>query len=200
MPSADTTVTETDLSVDEINLSDTDVWMGPAREAVFAKLRAERPVSKQVGLPFFDIELADPQMLAEAEAQGMLTPDQLEWWAVTDHEHVMTVSRHPDLFASGRAELNPSYTDTLHSIASALNKVPGRVEINGHTDDQPLRSFRYRDNYELSRERAVSVVDVLKRTIDSPARLRVQGKGSSEPKYEDRALNRRVEIIHVRGT
>ena len=47
--------------------------------------------------------------------------------------------------------------------------MPGRVEVNGHTDDQPLRSFRYRDNFELSRERAVSVVDVLKRTIDSPA-------------------------------
>ena len=105
-----------------------------------------------------------------------------------------------DLFASGRAELNPTYVDTLNSIAAALNKVPGRVEVNGHTDDQPLRSFRYRDNYELSRERAVSVVDVLKRTIDSPARLRVQGKGASEPKYDDRARNRRVEIIHVRGT
>jgi type VI secretion system protein ImpK len=105
-----------------------------------------------------------------------------------------------DLFASGRAEVNPAYEGTLHSIAAALNKVPGRVEVNGHTDDQPLRSFRYRDNYELSRERAVSVVEVLKRTIDSPARMRMQGKGASEPKYEDRARNRRVEIIHVRGT
>ena len=105
-----------------------------------------------------------------------------------------------DLFASGRAELNPTYTETLKAIAAALNRVPGRVEVNGHTDDQPLRSFRYRDNYELSRERAVSVVDVLKDTINSPSRLRVQGKGSSEPKYGDRARNRRVEIIHVRGT
>ena len=105
-----------------------------------------------------------------------------------------------DLFASGSAELTPAYVPTLRSIAAALNKVPGRVDVNGHTDDQPLRSFRYRDNYELSRERAVSVVDVLKETINSPARLRVQGKGSSEPKYGDRARNRRVEIIHVRGT
>jgi type VI secretion system protein ImpK len=105
-----------------------------------------------------------------------------------------------DLFASGRAELNPAYTQTLTAIATALNRVAGRVEVNGHTDDQPLRSFRYRDNYELSRERAVSVVDVLKITMNSPARLRVQGKGSSEPKYADRARNRRVEIIHVRGT
>jgi type VI secretion system protein ImpK len=105
-----------------------------------------------------------------------------------------------DLFASGRAELNPAYTDTLKAIAAALNRVAGRVEVNGHTDDQPLRSFRYRDNFELSRERAVSVVDVLKATINSPARLRAKGKGSSEQKYNDRARNRRVEIIHMRGT
>ena len=72
--------------------------------------------------------------------------------------------------------------------------------MEGHTDDQPLRSLRYADNYELSRERAVGVVDVLKGTIDSPARLSAQGKGSSEPKYQDRSRNRRVEIIHVRGT
>ena len=105
-----------------------------------------------------------------------------------------------DLFASGSADVNPAYTDTLHAIAAALNRVPGRVEVNGHTDNQPLRSFRFRDNYELSRERAVSVVEVLKRTIDSPARLRVQGKGASEMKYQDLARNRRVEIIHVRGS
>ncbi len=105
-----------------------------------------------------------------------------------------------DLFASGRAEVNADYTETLRRIALALNKVPGRVEVEGHTDDQPLRSFRYRDNYELSRERALSVVDILKRTIDRPARLRWQGKGASEPKYQDRARNRRVEIVHMSGT
>ena len=74
----------------------------------------------------------------------------------------------------------------------------------GHTDDQPLRSFRYRDNYELSRERAVSVVEVLQPAIDNPARLECTGVGSSQPRYrpnptpENRARNRRVEIVHVR--
>ncbi len=40
-------------------------------------------------------------------------------------------------------------------LTSALNKVPGRVLVVGHTDDQPIRSLRYQDNFELSRERAV---------------------------------------------
>jgi len=83
--------------------------------------------------------------------------------------------------------------------------VPGRVLVVGHTDDQPVRSLRFQDNFELSRERAVSVVRVLEQTIDSRARVSWTGVGSSEPRYEpasdpeNRARNRRVEIIHVPG-
>jgi type VI secretion system protein ImpK len=84
-----------------------------------------------------------------------------------------------------------------------LNKVPGRVLVIGHTDDQPLKSLRYQNNFELSRERAVSVVRLLQRSGESSARFEWTGVGSSEPRYrpesdpENRARNRRVEIIHV---
>jgi type VI secretion system protein ImpK len=84
--------------------------------------------------------------------------------------------------------------------------VPGRILVVGHTDDQPLKSFRYRDNFELSRERAVSVVKTLQPAIDNPARFEWNGVGSSSPRYrpesepENRARNRRVEIVHVRGS
>jgi len=83
--------------------------------------------------------------------------------------------------------------------------VPGRVRVVGHTDDQALRSLRYQDNYELSRERAATVVRVLQRTIDNPGRLSATGVGSSQPARTpvsdpaNRALNRRVEIFHEPG-
>ena len=109
-----------------------------------------------------------------------------------------------DLFASGSATFNHTYDQTLVRLADALDRVPGRVLVTGHTDDQALRSFRYKDNFELSRERALSVIGVLQPALDDPARLEHTGKGSSEPRYrpesqpENRARNRRVEIIHVR--
>jgi type VI secretion system protein ImpK len=108
-----------------------------------------------------------------------------------------------DLFKSGKAEVNQSYEATLGRITAALNKVPGRVMVVGHTDDQPIKSLTYRDNNELSRERAVSVAKVLQRGIDSAARLTWRGVGSSQPLSpgsdpESRARNRRVEIIHLR--
>ena len=111
-----------------------------------------------------------------------------------------------DLFPSGSAMVNPAYEETLHRLTSALNKVPGRVLVVGHTDNQPIKSFRFQDNFELSRERAVSVVAVLQQGIDNRARLNFTGVGSSEPRYrpesdpQNRSRNRRVEIIHVRGT
>jgi type VI secretion system protein ImpK len=109
----------------------------------------------------------------------------------------------PDLFASASATPNHAYDDLLRRVALALNAVPGPVQVEGHTDSQPLQSLRYRNNFELSRERAVSVAGVLKRFMDNPARLQWTGVGSTEPRYpettpEDRARNRRVEILHVR--
>jgi type VI secretion system protein ImpK len=110
------------------------------------------------------------------------------------------------LFASASVTLAREHDATLRAIAVALNKVPGRVLVVGHTDDLPLASLRYRDNFELSRERAVVVVKRLQRDMDHPARIEWTGVGPSEPRYrpasspENRARNRRVEIIHLSGS
>jgi type VI secretion system protein ImpK len=139
------------------------------------------------------------QLLAPDEANGALRVEEQGARTI-----VTLLAR--DLFASGSADVNPMYADTLQRLAKALNQVPGRVLVVGHTDDQRLRSLRYRDNFELSRERAVSVVKILETTIENHGRLTWNGVGSSEPRYrpesasENQARNRRVEIVHVRGT
>jgi type VI secretion system protein ImpK len=110
-----------------------------------------------------------------------------------------------DLFASGSANVNASYASLIHDIGSALNKVPGRILVIGHTDDQPLRSLRFKDNYELSRARALQVADLIRSEVSDGSRIEAAGKGSLEPRYQpadepaNRARNRRVEIIHLRG-
>jgi type VI secretion system protein ImpK len=109
----------------------------------------------------------------------------------------------PTLFASGSTLVDPGYLDTLKHVADALDRIPGRILIVGHTDDQPLKSLHYRDNFELSRERAISVAKLLKVALRDPARVQWTGVGSTQPRYkpeslpENRARNRRVEIIHV---
>lgn len=110
----------------------------------------------------------------------------------------------PDLFASGSTQVNDRHASLVHAIGAALNQVPGRVIVIGHTDNQPLRSLRFKDNYELSRARAEQVATLLMRDLQSGARIETAGKGALEPRFEpadlpeNRARNRRVEIIHRR--
>jgi len=107
----------------------------------------------------------------------------------------------PALFASASAMVNPDYQDTLQRVAAALDRVPGRVLIVGHTDDQPVRSLRYQDNFTLSRERAVSVAKLFRAVLHDPGRIESTGVGDSQPRYEpasapeNRPRNRRVEIL-----
>ncbi|MBI1817253.1 MAG: cytochrome P450 [Deltaproteobacteria bacterium] len=74
----------TDLSVDEIKLSDPFFWARTDREGAFAKLRAERPVS-------FHEEMEYPGL-----------PLGPGFWAITRYADVWTVSRNPQRFISGQ--------------------------------------------------------------------------------------------------
>jgi len=136
------------------------------------------------------------ELLANDVANGVLSVEE------RNNRSVVTLIA-PDLFSSGSATVNPKYYEALARLARALNEVPGRVFVVGHTDDQPLRSLRYRDNYDLSRARADEVIKLLSLAISNPGRLEPSGVGSSEPRYlpaslpDNRARNRRVEIIAV---
>jgi type VI secretion system protein ImpK len=136
------------------------------------------------------------QLLHDDEAAGVLSVEE------RGNQTVVTLVSS-DLFGSGSAKLNPKYQATLERIARALNQVPGQIFVIGHTDDQPLRSLKFQDNFELSRARATEVLKLLSLTIDNAARMQSSGVGASEPRYqppslpENRARNRRVEIVHV---
>jgi type VI secretion system protein ImpK len=138
------------------------------------------------------------QLLAPEEANRTMRVDE-------EGGRTLVTLLASDLFASGSATVAPAHYDTLQRLARALNQVPGRVRVVGHTDDQAIRSVRFRDNFELSRERALSVVKVLQLGMENHGRVTAMGVGSTEPRYrpestsENRARNRRVEILHIRG-
>ena len=136
-------------------------------------------------------------LLAAEEATGALRIEE-------DGGRTLITLLADDLFSSGSATPNPAHEATLRRVADALNSVPGRVLVKGHTDNQPVTSLRYRDNFELSRERALAISKALQGWMDNSARIESIGVGASEPRYRpestsvNRARNRRVEIVHVR--
>ena len=121
--------------------------------------------------------------------------------AVTDSAGKSTiVIRGDQFFASGSARLEPQVEPVIARIAEALERVPGTIVVTGHTDDVPIRTARFPSNWELSTERAASVVKLMAGKLADPRRLRAEGLADSEPvapndTAANRARNRRVVII-----
>lgn len=104
------------------------------------------------------------------------------------------------LFPSGAAGLSQDSKRALQAIAAVLKDKRYDLEINGYTDDQPIRSAVFPSNWELSAVRASSVARELVAQGIAENRLKVVGNASNHPiapndNTADRARNRRVEIV-----
>ena len=113
---------------------------------------------------------------------------------------VMTLSDKL-LFLSGDAKLSQSAWPLMDKIGQIIKTVQAPVEIEGHTDNVPIRTATYPSNWELSTARAVNVLRFLiERHAISTQKLSAVGFASYQPAASNasvqwRAKNRRVEII-----
>lgn len=112
------------------------------------------------------------------------------------------------LFDSGNDEVNPAGRGELDKLAEAVLQLEGQIppeiawvlRVDGHTDARPLSgNGRFRDNWELSSARAISVVKYLISKGISPNHLVAAGFGEFQPLEEGdsdevNAKNRRIEL------
>ena len=105
------------------------------------------------------------------------------------------------LFETGDAALSSEAVLSLEKIASVINETPYQVHIEGHTDNIPIHSGKYANNWELSFARANAVaVFLIKDMGMDPQQFVISGYSSYRPiapntTAENRAGNRRVEIV-----
>ncbi len=108
-------------------------------------------------------------------------------------------------FSSGSASLTRSYYKALKKLGDILASKHGDIAVQGHTDNIPIRTDRFRSNWDLSSARAASVTHELLRSGKMPPeRFTVSGYGSTRPMIDNktaanRASNRRVEIVIQQG-
>ncbi len=108
------------------------------------------------------------------------------------------------LFELGRAEIRPEAKEILDRISDFIKNVPNDIMVEGHTDDWPIRTERFPSNWELSASRATNVVRHLIEELEIEAdRLSAAGYSEYRPlrpndTAENRALNRRVDIVILR--
>ncbi len=111
------------------------------------------------------------------------------------------------LFAAGQADIGPAGEEQLAKLALALGEIADSIpadiqwilQVDGHTDNVPIRAGRYADNWDLSTERALSVVRFLARNGVPATRLAATGYGEFQPldtgeSDDARRRNRRIEL------
>jgi chemotaxis protein MotB len=106
------------------------------------------------------------------------------------------------LFRSGSDVVDPKGIEALTTLANVLTTTKDiTVTIEGHTDNVPIKTKQFEDNWDLSTARATSIVRIL--TIDNrfdPSRITASGRSQFHPltpnaTVEGRAGNRRTEVI-----
>ncbi|MCF7955238.1 MAG: OmpA family protein [Phycisphaerae bacterium] len=111
------------------------------------------------------------------------------------------------LFSSGKATLIKATISELDHINSVIRqRYSGMlIDVVGHTDSDPIKKSSWKDNWQLSAERALSVLRYLNSKGISSENIRAVAAGSSRPVASNKtaagkAQNRRVEIVvHTRS-
>lgn len=196
-----------------------------SRMAVDARMQTPRPLNET---PIF-IENLRPESILPIKLQRSLDINENDWALDAAQEQVSVLAgevseamrqllddgkvqvranrlwlevevRTSFLFDSASAAPSIDAEIILSQLASVLKQHPNRLHVEGHTDDQPIKSPLYPSNWELSSARAAAVVRLLANFGIAPQRMASVGYGEYRPVADNgselgRALNRRVLII-----
>lgn len=107
------------------------------------------------------------------------------------------------LFASGSAKLSADGASAIKEVTQVLRDLSNRnFQIEGHTDNVPIKTKQFPSNWELASARAMSVLDTMLSNEMSPSRVSIASYGSYDPVAENetpegRRENRRIAIVIV---
>ncbi|MCB2298734.1 OmpA/MotB family protein [Clostridium tagluense] len=112
------------------------------------------------------------------------------------------------IFDTASAELKPGAKVILTQMSDVLKKYNRNIRVEGHSDNIPIKTGKYESNWELSSDRAISVVKFLTSEIPPDKRIKEQsfevaGYGAFRPivsndTEKNRQKNRRIELIIIK--
>ena len=119
---------------------------------------------------------------------------------VTEKSIILRV-REKGSFPSGSANIIKPFKTIVDKISEVFRSFEGIIIVSGHTDNIPIKTYRFRSNWELSSSRAVSVIhELVKTSALRDKRFKIAAYAETQPVDSNdtsagRSKNRRVEIM-----
>ncbi len=181
-----------------LNFSKIDI---PAFEEAAAGIKNEIGMGPKETSPTATLELEIEDVVYNMQADQVVK-------VTTDEKGIVIELSSSAFYKPGSADIREAAFPVLEKIGEMLMAPKYRfynVEVEGHTDDDPIHTDRFPSNWELSAGRATAVVRFyLEKNMD-PERLKATGFAETRPKLpnrdengnpirENQAVNRRVNI------
>ncbi|MFB9277548.1 flagellar motor protein MotB [Cohnella cellulosilytica] len=123
-----------------------------------------------------------------------------------NQSQLLITIRDNALFASGSATVKTESQKLAVAIGNMLQQYPDyEILVTGHTDNQPINTYEFPSNWELSSKRAINFMKILlQNEAFDPKRFSAIGYGEFRPLESNdteagRAVNRRVEVSILRN-
>ncbi|MDF1761927.1 MAG: flagellar motor protein MotB [Oleibacter sp.] len=162
--------------------------------------------SREILIPKEDIENK------KSEAKAIEMAKKLEDEIASGQVEIETVGKkiiiriqQRGAFGSGSDYIADEFLPVIDKIREILVDIPGKISVEGHTDNIPTRTARFRSNWALSNARAVAFAEELFIAPEmDESRFQVVGHADKQPLVPNiddasRERNRRVEIIILRS-
>ncbi|MEN9307470.1 MAG: hypothetical protein RL173_1402 [Fibrobacterota bacterium] len=167
-------------------------------------LRADVGKQKETPTPIAEIKYDLDSLLSEEKKAGNVSVDQ-------NSEGIVLEFSSSAFYQVGKAEFNPDAGAILDKVTGAIKGITYynfQIDIEGHTDNVPIKSLQFPSNWELSVNRATNIVKYLIGEGISADRLKAAGYADTKPKVpntdssgvgipDNQARNRRIVLrIH----
>jgi chemotaxis protein MotB len=173
-------------------------------EGMKSGLRTEISGQKKVQTPLAEIKHDLDSLLAVERTKKIVQID-------LGPEGIVMQFSSSAFYSAGSADVGQQAQDIIDRVVFAMKRIdyyPFKIDIEGHTDNAPIRTMRFPSNWELSVARATNIVKYLLEKGVAPDRLKAAGYADTKPVVPNvdaqgnsisanQSLNRRIVVrIH----
>jgi chemotaxis protein MotB len=172
------------------------------KKVVDDKQKHQDQATKKESVAIKQVQAPDSKIKIAEQLKKLINDEKLADYVnvIVEEKKVRIVLKQPILFDSGSAELKPDAGPVLADIGAVIQKTRNPIDIEGHTDNVPIHTGKYDSNWDLSFDRAYSVIKFMVKDVGiSPLRMKTIGYGEYRPiapndNSDNRSKNRRIEI------